>query len=157
MFSNIIFKMQPNTRKYFPFPKIFSPKNILHPKNTLHWNKCSLNAQTKLFGHAQEIAFEYFGKVSAFGFFAPWDSRTVGNEGACVKWVGEKDGFWVGFGNEFEFPLDIFLVKYILNSWENVLLRLDSRLLAMPVCINHHIFQYHEAMHGTGRLPWQEP
>ena len=36
LFSNIIFKMQPNTRKYFPFPKIISPKIILHPENILH-------------------------------------------------------------------------------------------------------------------------
>ena len=36
LFSNIIFKMLPNTRKYFSFSKIFSPENILHSENILH-------------------------------------------------------------------------------------------------------------------------
>ena len=36
-------KMQPNTRKYFPFPKIFSPENILHSENNLHVAKHSLS------------------------------------------------------------------------------------------------------------------
>ena len=35
--------MQPNISKYFLFPKIFSPKNILHQKNILHRNKHNLN------------------------------------------------------------------------------------------------------------------
>ena len=35
--------MQPNTRKYFPFSKVFSPENILHSKNNLHVAKHSLN------------------------------------------------------------------------------------------------------------------
>ena len=42
IFFKTFFKMQPNTWKYFHFPKIFSPKNVLHLKNILHWNKCSL-------------------------------------------------------------------------------------------------------------------
>ena len=31
----------------------------------------------------------------------------------------------------FENVLDVFLVKYILSSWENVLLRLESGLLCI--------------------------
>ena len=64
-----------------------------------------------------------------------------------MTWEGEKDGFWVGYlGLEIEFEylldlfiylfifenvLDVFLVKYILSSWENVLLRLESGLLCI--------------------------
>ena len=40
--------MQPNIWKYFPFPKIFSPKNILHLENILHSTKCSLTKKGSL-------------------------------------------------------------------------------------------------------------
>ena len=36
IFSKRIFGMQPNTKKYFSFPKIFSVENILHSKDILH-------------------------------------------------------------------------------------------------------------------------
>ena len=42
-FSRTIFIMQPNTWKYFPFSKIFSPENILHLKNILRSTKRSLS------------------------------------------------------------------------------------------------------------------
>ena len=43
IFSKAIFRMQSNTWKYFPFPKIFSLENILYLKNILHVAKHSLN------------------------------------------------------------------------------------------------------------------
>ena len=43
IFFKAFFEMQQNTWKYFHFPKIFLPKNILHLENILYWNKCSLN------------------------------------------------------------------------------------------------------------------
>ena len=43
IFSKAFFGMQPNTWKFFPFWKIFSPKNILHLVNILHIAKCNLS------------------------------------------------------------------------------------------------------------------
>ena len=36
IFFKTFFEMQPNTGKYFPFPKITFPKNIYFPENILH-------------------------------------------------------------------------------------------------------------------------
>ena len=47
IFSKVIFIMQPNTWKYFPFPKIAFPKNIYFLENILHLTKHSLNKKTK--------------------------------------------------------------------------------------------------------------
>ena len=37
------FRTQPNTWKYFSFPNIFSPKNILYSENILHVAKRSFS------------------------------------------------------------------------------------------------------------------
>ena len=47
VFSILFSGTQPNTWKYFPFPKIFSFENILHSENILHPTKRSLNLTRK--------------------------------------------------------------------------------------------------------------
>ena len=48
-FSKAIFRMQPNNLKYFSFPKVFSPKNILHSENILYVAKHSLRHENFFF------------------------------------------------------------------------------------------------------------
>ena len=47
--------MQPNTWKYFPFPKIAFPKNIYFPKNILHEPNIALDTVTALLKDYQKI------------------------------------------------------------------------------------------------------
>ena len=48
IFSKVIFIMQLNTWKYFPFLKIAFPENIYFPENILHWTNHSLSLITCL-------------------------------------------------------------------------------------------------------------